>query len=158
MAMNMHQKILCSKTICSFPSTSLRRARLSMSLLFFQCLWKNKTETKKQTPIMIFCIFVSAAAEFGPLLHPTKRVFSNHWGPAGWGWMSVELQGRSERSHKFPSGGFTESFWPWVFGMLAQTVNVPGSEWSKFSNQPVGMAEHTGISKVERLHTYGSKS
>ena len=70
----------------------------------------------------------------------------------------METQERSEHSQKFACGGFTEWFWPWVFGTLAQTANVPGRERSKFSSQLVGMAEHTGISKVEPLHTYGSRS
>lgn len=62
----------------------------------------------------------------------------------------------SKHSQKFAWGGFTEWFWPWVFGTLAQTANMPGGGWSKFSSQPVGMAEYTGIPKVE--HTDNSKS
>lgn len=37
--MNMHQKIFCTKMICSFPSTSL--TTLSMSVFILQFLWQK---------------------------------------------------------------------------------------------------------------------
>lgn len=33
-----------------------------------------------------------------------------------------------------------------VGGMFTRTANIPGEEWSQFSSQPVGGAEHAATS------------
>lgn len=50
--------------------------------------------------------------------------------------------------------GMLRVFCSWTFfeeGMFTQMANMPGEEWSQFSSQPVGGAEHAATSKILSL-------
>lgn len=149
MVISTCQKMFCTEMILVFNKPEEHKI---VNISCLSPIFMKKPQT------IIFCIFVPAAADFDPFLHPITQVFSSCRGSVSWRWMSTEPQERSEHPQKLAGGGFVVWICPWIFGTLSQTANVQVKEWCKFCSQPAGMAELTGLPSGEPLRTNGSKS